>query len=88
MLAHFRTIAHSVGIPIILHDVPSRTVCGLADATIARLAERSRFIALKDATGDVTRPLRNGDVRPKVILEWMSPPRDKRQPKNKPRPLR
>jgi 4-hydroxy-tetrahydrodipicolinate synthase len=58
MYAHFRSIADSTGLPIILYDVPSRTVCGLADDTIARLAERPQFIGLKDASGDVTRPLR------------------------------
>ncbi len=55
---HFRAIAHSSGLPIILYDVPSRTVCGLADETIARLAELPNIIGLKDATGDVTRPTR------------------------------
>jgi 4-hydroxy-tetrahydrodipicolinate synthase len=55
---HFRTIAQSSGLPIILYDVPSRTVCGLADETIARLAEMPEIIGLKDATGDVTRPTR------------------------------
>jgi 4-hydroxy-tetrahydrodipicolinate synthase len=55
---HFRAIADSTGLPIILHDVPSHTVSGLADATVARLAENSRFIGLEDATGDMTRPLR------------------------------
>jgi 4-hydroxy-tetrahydrodipicolinate synthase len=55
---HFRAIAQSSGLPIILYDVPSRTVCGLADETIARLAELPKIIGLKDATGDVTRPMR------------------------------
>jgi 4-hydroxy-tetrahydrodipicolinate synthase len=58
MYAHFRAVAESTGLPIILYDVPARTVCGLADATIARLAELPQFIGLKDATGDATRPLR------------------------------
>ena len=58
MYAHFRAIAVAIGLPIILYDVPSRTVCGLADDTIARLAEIPQFIGLKDATGDITRPLR------------------------------
>ena len=58
MYAHFRAIAAATDLPIILYDVPSRTVCGLADATIARLAEDPQFIGLKDATGDMTRPLR------------------------------
>ena len=58
MIAHFRAVAESTSLPIILHDVPARTVCGLSDETIARLAELPQFIGLKDATGDVTRPLR------------------------------
>ena len=58
LFAHFRAIAQSTGLPIILYDVPSRTVCGLADETIARLAEMPQIIGLKDATGDVTRPTR------------------------------
>ena len=58
LYAHFRAIAQSSGLPIILYDVPSRTVCGLADETIARLAEIPKIIGLKDATGDVSRPTR------------------------------
>jgi len=58
MYAHFHAIAESVGMPIILHDGPSRTVCGVADATIGRLAENAQFIGLKDESGDITRPLR------------------------------
>src|SRR6202142_2676550 len=58
LFEHFRAIANSTGLPIILYDVPSRTVCGLADETIVRLAETSGIIGLKDATGDVTRPMR------------------------------
>ena len=55
---HFSAIAQSSGLPMILYDVPSRTVCGLADETIARLAKLPNIIGLKDATGDVTRPTR------------------------------
>jgi 4-hydroxy-tetrahydrodipicolinate synthase len=58
MEAHFRAIANAIGLPIVLYDVPSRTACGLANATIARLAENPQFIGLKDATGDVSRLLR------------------------------
>ncbi|WP_024518275.1 4-hydroxy-tetrahydrodipicolinate synthase [Bradyrhizobium sp. Tv2a-2] len=56
--AHFQAIALSTGLPIILHDVPSRTVRELADDTLLRLAERRQFIGLRDGTSDVTRPLR------------------------------
>jgi 4-hydroxy-tetrahydrodipicolinate synthase len=63
LCAHFGAIAQSTGLPIILYDVPSRTACSLADDTVVRLAERSQFIGLKDATGDVARPAR---LRPRV----------------------
>jgi 4-hydroxy-tetrahydrodipicolinate synthase len=63
LLAHFRAIADAIGVPVILYDVPSRTVTGLADHTVARLAEHPRIIGLKDATGDMTRPAR---LRPLV----------------------
>jgi 4-hydroxy-tetrahydrodipicolinate synthase len=58
LLGHFKAIAQSTGLPIILYDVPSRTACSLADETVARLAEIPQFMGLKDATGDITRPVR------------------------------
>lgn len=58
MYEHFRSIAQATALPVILYDVPSRTVCGLADETVARLAELPRIIGLKDATGDIARPAR------------------------------
>jgi 4-hydroxy-tetrahydrodipicolinate synthase len=58
LYCHFRAIAEATSLPVILYDVPSRTACGLADETIARLAELPRVIGLKDAAGDTTRPAR------------------------------
>jgi len=58
MMVHFRTIHDSVGLPIILYDVPSRTACALDDVTIRRLAELPRIVGLKDATGDIPRVAR------------------------------
>jgi 4-hydroxy-tetrahydrodipicolinate synthase len=55
--AHYRAIADAATLPIILHDIPSRTMRGLSDETITQLAESHQFIGLRDATGDVTRPL-------------------------------
>jgi 4-hydroxy-tetrahydrodipicolinate synthase len=56
--AHFHAIAEETALPIILHDIPSRTIRELSDDTLARLAESGQFIGLRDATGDLTRPLR------------------------------
>jgi 4-hydroxy-tetrahydrodipicolinate synthase len=53
--AHFRAIAISTKLPIILHDIPSRTIRELSDNTVARLAQSSQFIGLRDATGDIAR---------------------------------
>jgi 4-hydroxy-tetrahydrodipicolinate synthase len=56
--AHYCELSASTGLPIILYDVPSRTGRGLADETVARLAEVRQIIGLKDAAGDITRPAR------------------------------
>ena len=57
--AHFRAIAGSTTLPIILHDIPSRTIRELSDDTLAQLAQSSRqFIGLRDGTGDIARPMR------------------------------
>ncbi|MBR0792064.1 4-hydroxy-tetrahydrodipicolinate synthase [Bradyrhizobium manausense] len=64
MLAHFRTIAASTGLPLILHDVPSRTLRPLADETLLRLVESRQFVGLCDGSGDVTRPMRLNRLLP------------------------
>ena len=61
--AHFRAIATSSTLPIILHDVPSRTMRELSDDTLLRLADSGHFIGMKDATGDISRLLR---LRPQL----------------------
>src|SRR3977135_1399080 len=62
--AHFRAIAGSTTLPIILHDIPSRTIRGLSDDTLARLAESGQFIGLRDGTGDIARPPRMRSLLP------------------------
>ena len=58
LLAHFTEVAKATGLPIIVYDIPSRSACGLADDTLVRLADNQQFIGLKDASGDITRPMR------------------------------
>jgi 4-hydroxy-tetrahydrodipicolinate synthase len=62
--AHFRAIADSTTLPIILHDIPSRTVRELSDDTLARLAESRQFVGLRDGSGDICRPLRLQSLLP------------------------
>jgi len=52
---HFSTIADAVDIPIILYNVPGRTVADMDNQTALRLAEIDNIIGIKDATGDVDR---------------------------------
>jgi 4-hydroxy-tetrahydrodipicolinate synthase len=52
---HFRKIAETVDLPMILYNVPGRTVADLANDTTVRLAEVPGIVGLKDATGDLAR---------------------------------
>jgi 4-hydroxy-tetrahydrodipicolinate synthase len=56
--AHFQAVADSTALPIILHDIPSRTIRELSDDTLVRLAQSRQFIGLRDGTGDIARPQR------------------------------
>ncbi len=61
--AHFQAIAASTTLPIILHDIPSRTIRELSDDTLVRLSESKQFIGLRDGSGDTARPMR---LRPRL----------------------
>jgi 4-hydroxy-tetrahydrodipicolinate synthase len=50
---HFKTIAEKVDIPIILYDVPGRTVVSLSVHTIARLSQVAGIVGIKDASSDL-----------------------------------
>lgn len=53
---HFKAINDAVDIPVIIYNVPGRSVVNISDDTIARLAELPNIAGLKDATGDLARP--------------------------------
>ncbi|MDH5484249.1 MAG: 4-hydroxy-tetrahydrodipicolinate synthase [Gammaproteobacteria bacterium] len=52
---HYKAIAEAVPMPQILYNVPGRTACDMLPATVARLAEISNIIGIKEATGDLQR---------------------------------
>jgi 4-hydroxy-tetrahydrodipicolinate synthase len=52
-LAHYRTIAEAVDIPIVLYNVPGRTGTKMLPETIAELNEEANIVAVKEACGSV-----------------------------------
>ena len=52
---HFRTIAEKVDLPMIVYNVPGRTVADLQNDTVLRLAQVQGIIGIKDATANIER---------------------------------
>ena len=52
---HYKKINDNVGIPIIIYNIPSRSVIDMQTDTMARLFEQKNIIGVKDATGDLKR---------------------------------
>ncbi|QWD79145.1 4-hydroxy-tetrahydrodipicolinate synthase [Polynucleobacter sp. MWH-Spelu-300-X4] len=55
MYQHFKTIAEKVDLPVILYNVPGRTVADMANETVIRLAKVPGITGIKDATGNLER---------------------------------
>jgi 4-hydroxy-tetrahydrodipicolinate synthase len=57
LFAHYKAIHDAVDIPIIIYNIPGRSVVDMSPQTMARLAELPNIIGVKDASNDITRPL-------------------------------
>jgi 4-hydroxy-tetrahydrodipicolinate synthase len=58
LAAHFEAVAAAGDLPIMLYDIPGRTGVTIAPETYVRLAREEKFVAVKDAVGDLFRGAR------------------------------
>jgi len=57
LYSHFKSIASSVKIPIIIYNIPGRSVIDMSIKTMVELAKIDNIVGVKDATNDLFRPL-------------------------------
>ncbi len=55
LIAHFRAVHDACGLPIIIYNIPGRSVVDMSPETMGELAKLPRIIGVKDATGDLSR---------------------------------
>ena len=58
LLAHYRELIKHSSKPIIIYDIPGRSVIQMSDNTMAELAQNNLIVGVKDATADLARPTR------------------------------
>lgn len=55
LIAHFTELHNCADIPIVIYNIPGRSVIDMTPATMGELAKLERIIGVKDATGDIAR---------------------------------
>lgn len=55
VIAHFAAVHDACKLPIIVYNIPGRSVVDISNATMAELAKMERIVGVKDATGDLQR---------------------------------
>ena len=58
LLAHYTELANVSSKPIIIYDIPGRSVIGMTDETMSKLSQHDLIVGVKDATADLGRPTR------------------------------
>ncbi len=62
LFRHFEAINNAVEIPIIVYNIPPRSVVDIQPETMARIAKLANVVGVKDATNDLARPLRERNL--------------------------
>jgi 4-hydroxy-tetrahydrodipicolinate synthase len=65
---HFAAIAEAVDLPIVLYNIPGRSIVEIAVETMAKLAQIPNIVGVKDATGNLARASRDRDALPKSFV--------------------
>jgi 4-hydroxy-tetrahydrodipicolinate synthase len=60
LFRHFEAVHAASRIPLIVYNIPPRVIVDIQPDTMARIAALPRVVGVKDATGDLTRPIREG----------------------------
>jgi 4-hydroxy-tetrahydrodipicolinate synthase len=57
LFRHYTAVADAADLPLIIYNIPSRSVVDMSVETMARLAQHRHIVGVKDATANLTRPL-------------------------------
>ncbi|RYH09914.1 4-hydroxy-tetrahydrodipicolinate synthase [Tropicimonas sp. IMCC6043] len=69
LYAHFKALHDCCELPIIIYNIPGRSVVDMSPETMGRLAELPRIVGVKDATGDITRVSRQRETCGKEFIQ-------------------
>ncbi|WP_312815878.1 4-hydroxy-tetrahydrodipicolinate synthase [Sedimentibacter sp.] len=67
---HFKTVAESTDLPIIIYNVPGRTGVNMSVKTLSKLAEIKNIVAIKEASGDMAQFIRMVNETPEDFLVY------------------
>ncbi|HLR21310.1 MAG TPA: 4-hydroxy-tetrahydrodipicolinate synthase [Tissierellaceae bacterium] len=70
LYTHFKEVAKSVDIPIMLYNVPGRTGCNILPETVKELSKIDNIVALKEASGDIVQLSEIVRIKPKEFLVY------------------
>ncbi|MGI9420890.1 MAG: 4-hydroxy-tetrahydrodipicolinate synthase [Geminicoccaceae bacterium] len=57
LYAHYKAIVDAVDLPVIIYNIPGRSIIDMSVETMAKLAEHPNIVGVKDSTADLTRPV-------------------------------